>query len=83
MGTSAETEAPGVCERSSCQRRCLKSQTAVALIRTDVPRGEGERLNCETPRFSGLEAGEAAPLQQLWPEEERSHVVRPQCQLAS
>lgn len=41
IGTSAETEAPGVCERSGCQRQCLKSQTALALIRTDVPKGGG------------------------------------------
>lgn len=41
IGTSVETEAPGVCEHFSCQRRCLKSQTAVALIWTDVPKGEG------------------------------------------
>lgn len=32
IGTSAQTEAPGVCERSSCQRRCLESQMALALI---------------------------------------------------
>lgn len=47
------------------------------------PKRGGEQLNRKTPRFSGLEAGEAAALRQLWPEEERSHVVRPQCQLAS
>lgn len=39
------------------------------------------------PLVSHLEAGEAAspppPPPPLWPEEERSHVVRPQCQRAS
>lgn len=39
--------------------------------------------DCKTPLFSDLEAGEAASPQPLWPEEERSHVVRPPCQQAS
>lgn len=53
---------------------------APALIRTDVPQeGEG-RDGRDDPGSSGLEAGAAAA---LWPEEERSHVVRPRCQRAS
>ncbi|TNN49300.1 hypothetical protein EYF80_040475 [Liparis tanakae] len=71
-GTSEETAAPGVCEAAA-----VSGGAAAALIRTDVPKGGGGRLRGKTPRRRGPEAGEedAAP----WPEEERSHAVRPQC----
>jgi len=69
-----------VCEAPAVSGEALRVGAAAALIRTDVPKGGGDGSVVRHPDSAVWRRARRTRLRgSLWPEEERSHVVRPQC----